>query len=291
MPELLRGRVMALEANYLRVRLQQPGPAGERQLLCTRRARLAYGGQQVMVGDWVGLNGCDWGDGRAAVASLEPRCSQLQRPALANVDQVLVVVALAQPSLDEELLSRFLLSAETTGVEVVPLLSKADLITTAEASSWLQRLKCWGYDALCISREQPETLSLVRQRLAGGVAVLCGPSGVGKSSLLNALVPHLDLPTAAVSGKLQRGRHTTRHVELHDLPGGGLLADSPGFNRPELPLDQQQLPLLFPEIRRQLEEGARCRFRDCRHLQEPGCGLDHSWERYGTYRSLMEQSN
>ena len=117
---------MALEANYLRVRLLSPGPTGERQLLCTRRARLAHGGQQVMVGDWVGLEGCDWRDGRAAVASLEPRSTQLLRPALANVDQVLVVVALAQPSLDEELLSRFLLSAETTGVEVIPVLSKAD---------------------------------------------------------------------------------------------------------------------------------------------------------------------
>ena len=282
---------MALEANYLRVRLLAPGPTGERQLLCTRRARLAHGGQQVMVGDWVGLEGCDWRDGRAAVASLEPRSTQLLRPALANVDQVLVVVALAQPSLDEELLSRFLLSAETTGVEVIPVLSKADLIGPAEASHWQQRLRGWGYQALCISREAPSSLEVLQQRLAGGVAVLCGPSGVGKSSLLNALVPSLDLRTAAVSGKLQRGRHTTRHVELHDLPGGGLLADSPGFNRPEFPIDAQQLPLLFPEIRRQLEAGVRCRFRDCRHLQEPGCSLDRSWERYGTYCALMEQAS
>ena len=106
---------MALEANYLRVRLDHPGPDGRRLLLCTRRARLAHGGLKVMVGDRVGVEGCDWGEGRAAVGSLEPRRNQLQRPALANVDQVLVVMALAQPAIDPESLSRFLLSAETAG--------------------------------------------------------------------------------------------------------------------------------------------------------------------------------
>ena len=282
---------MALEANYLRVRLEQPGPDGQRLLLCTRRARLAHGGQQVMVGDWVGVDGCDWTAARAAVATLEPRSSHLQRPALANVDQVLVVVALAQPNLDPELLSRFLLSAETTGVDVVPLLSKADLIEPAVAQAWLERLRGWGYEALCISQSNGASIAAVQQRLAGGVAVLCGPSGVGKSSLINALVPTLELRTAAVSGKLQRGRHTTRHVELHDLPGGGLLADTPGFNRPQLPADRQQLPLLFPEIRNQLEAGSRCRFRDCRHLTEPGCGLDRSWERYSSYCQLLQEAS
>lgn len=119
--------------------------------------------------------------------------------------------------------------------------------------------------------------------------MLCGPSGVGKSSLLNALVPALALRTAAVSGKLQRGRHTTRHVELHDLAVDTLLADTPGFNRPELPTDARQWPLLFPEIRRQQQAGPRCRFRDCRHLQEPGCAIDRHWERYGYYRALFDQ--
>ena len=110
---------MALEANYLRVRLDHPGPDGRRLLLCTRRARLAHGGLKVMVGDRVGVEGCDWIEGRAAVGSLEPRRNQLQRPALANVDQVLVVMALAQPAIDPESLSRFLLSAETAGAEVI----------------------------------------------------------------------------------------------------------------------------------------------------------------------------
>jgi len=287
--EAVRGQVMALEANFCRVRLEQPGPAGQRLLLCTRRSRLAHGGQQVMVGDWVGLEGLDWTDGRAAVASLEPRRSELQRPALANADRVVVVVALAQPQLEPEGLSRFLICAETTGLEVLVLLSKADLVEPALGQRWIERLAAWGYGAQAIGRGDPLALGALRQRLQGGVSVLCGPSGVGKSSLLNALVPALALRTAAVSGKLQRGRHTTRHVELHDLAVDTLLADTPGFNRPELPTDARQWPQLFPEIRRQQQAGPRCRFRDCRHLQEPGCAIDRHWERYGYYRALFDQ--
>ena len=123
------------------------------------------------------------------------------------------------------------MSAETAGAEVIPVLSKADLVTAQQQQHWLDRLTGWGYQALSISRHDSVGLAALADRLSRGVAVLCGPSGVGKSSLLNALVPDLKLRTAAVSGKLQRGRHTTRHVELHDLPAGGLLADTPGFNR------------------------------------------------------------
>ncbi len=114
--------------------------------------------------------------------------------------------------------------------------------------------------------------------------VVLGRVGVGKSSLLNALIPGLALRTAAVSGRLERGRHTTRHVELHDLGAAALLADTPGFNRPELPSDPHHWPLLFPEIRRQLQAGATCRFRDCRHDHEPGCAIERGWDRYGQYR-------
>ena len=286
--EAIRGQVMALEANFCRVRLDQPGPEGQRLMLCTRRSRLAHGGQQVLVGDWVGLEGCDWRDGRAAVASLEPRSSRLQRPALANADRVLVMLALAQPNLDAELLSRFLLSAEATGLQVLPLLTKADLVDAEQARLWSLRLQGWGYQAQCLGRGDQWSLAALSQLLGAGVSVLCGPSGVGKSSLLNALVPSLQTRVGAVSGKLQRGRHTTRHVELHPLPGGGLLADTPGFNRPHLPEDPSLFPQLFPEIRRQLQAGSRCRFRDCRHLHEPDCGIDRQWERYGWYRSLLE---
>ncbi len=278
---------MALEANFCRVRLENPGPAEQRLLLCTRRSRLAHEGAQVMVGDWVGLEGIDWLDGRAAIASLEPRHSCLQRPALANADRVVVVVALAQPSLDLDGLSRFLLSAETTGLEVLPLLSKADLVTQHDLNQWLQRIGSWGYEPLSFSLSDSQAIERLRQRLDVGISVLCGPSGVGKSSLLNSLLPELQLRTAAVSGKLQRGRHTTRHVELFPLGKFALLADTPGFNRPELPIKPEDLAYLFPEIRRQLKAGVLCKFNDCRHLREPGFEFERSWDCYGFYADLI----
>jgi len=291
----VKGRVVALEANYCRVHLDQPGPQGVIRLLCTRRTRLAKTGLQVSVGDRVGLEGVDWAAGRAAVASLEPRSSLLERPAVANVTQVLVVVALVEPELDPLQLTRFLVTAEAAGVPLQLVLSKADRLDPEPLVAWVERLSLWGYDPLPVSTLSGQGIAALRSRLVksscgGGIAVLCGPSGVGKSSLLNALIPGLDLRVAAVSGRLQRGRHTTRHVELHALePGGDLLvADTPGFNRPALPSDPTELAAAFPEIRERLQEGG-CRFANCRHLEDPGCRVGRDWPRQPLYRRCLEE--
>ena len=122
-------------------------------------------------------------------------------------------------------------------------------------------------------------LETLRKRLSQpGLTVLCGPSGVGKSSLLNALMPSLELRIGAVSGRLQRGRHTTRHVELFPLAPGALVADTPGFNRPLLPADPSLLAALFPELRA-LQASGGCRYSNCRHQGEPGCGIGGAWDR------------
>ncbi|MCX5952373.1 MAG: ribosome small subunit-dependent GTPase A [Cyanobacteria bacterium] len=294
-PSSVKGRVVALEANFCRVHLDQPGPHGVLRLLCTRRTRLAKTGLQVSVGDRVGIEGVDWAAGRAAVASLEPRSSLLERPAVANVTQVLVVVALVEPELDTLQLTRFLVTAEAAGVPLQLVLSKADRLEPEELAAWVERLGPWGYDPLPVSTLSGQGIAalracLVKNSWGGGIAVLCGPSGVGKSSLLNALVPGLALRVAAVSGRLQRGRHTTRHVELHALEkGSGLLvADTPGFNRPALPSDPLQLASAFPEIRQRLQEGG-CRFANCRHLDDPGCRVGRDWMRHALYRRCLEE--
>jgi ribosome biogenesis GTPase len=111
---------------------------------------------------------------------------------------------------------------------------------------------------------------------------------VGKSSLLNALVPDLALRVGAVSGRLQRGRHTTRHVELFPIGAGGLLADTPGFNRPDLPADPGALVGLFPEVRGRLDAGG-CRFTNCLHQGDPGCAVGSDWPRYPHYLQCLEQ--
>ena len=293
------GRVVALQANFCAVELDQPGPDGCRRLLCTRRTRLGKSGQQICVGDRVGLDGIDWPAGRGAVVSLEPRTSLLPRPAVANVSRVVVVASLAEPALDPLQLCRFLATAETTGQPVLAVLSKADLVDPAEVEGWCRRLADWGYAAQAISTASGGGVAELRATLAAGegIAVLCGPSGVGKSSLLNALCPELELRVAAVSGRLQRGRHTTRHVELFPLvdPAAGdgqaapaLLADTPGFNRPDLPPDPVALAALFPDLRRRLA-AAPCRFRNCRHQGDPGCAAGSDWDRFTLYGHCLRE--
>ena len=281
-----RGRVLALQANFCLVGLEHPGPGPTDRLLCTRRTRLGKSGQQICVGDRVWVEGIDWPAGRGAVAAVEPRTSLLQRPAVANVSAVVVVASLREPSLDPLQLTRFLLTAEATGQPVLLVLTKADLVPPAEAEAWCRRAGGWGYPVHPVSLRDGQGLDALRTALAGpGLVVVCGPSGVGKSSLLNALRPDLGLRTGAVSGRLQRGRHTTRHVELFAL-GEALVADSPGFNRPELPDDPTALAALFPELRRRLAD-TPCRFRNCRHQGDPGCALEGGWDRQELYGQCL----
>lgn len=283
------GLVVALEANFCRVALAPAGPGGVDQLLCVRRTRLGKTGQQICVGDRVQVEGVDWSSRRGAVAAVAPRSSLLARPAVANCNRVVVVMALVQPDLDPIQLTRFLLTAEATGVQVDLVLTKADLLVPERLEEWRQRLATWGYDPWLVSAQTGVGIEPLRQHLAApGIAVLCGPSGVGKSSLLNALVPDLALRVGAVSGRLQRGRHTTRHVELFAIGAGGLLADTPGFNRPDLPPDPAALVGLFPEVRGRLGAGG-CRFTNCLHQGDPGCVVGSDWPRYPHYLQCLQQ--
>jgi ribosome biogenesis GTPase len=154
---------------------------------------------------------------------------------------------------------------------------------------WLQRATGWGYQPLAVSTAAASGLEGLRQRLSRpGLAVLCGPSGVGKSSLINALIPDLGLRVAAVSGRLQRGRHTTRHVELFPLADDALLADTPGFNRPVLPTQVADLISCFPELRARLL-GRSCQFSDCQHQDEPGCAVGSGWDRQPLYSQCLQE--
>ncbi|QFZ92073.2 small ribosomal subunit biogenesis GTPase RsgA [Synechococcus elongatus] len=285
----LAGTVVAVQANFYRVQLHHPPADHPALLLCTRRSRLLKTGQRVMVGDRVWVEEPDWQGQRGAIAAIEPRKSELDRPAIANVDQILLVFAVAEPELDPLQLSRFLITAESTGIQVQLCLSKCDLVTSEAIAQWQSRLDQWGYQPLWLSQNQPERWPSLLAQLTGRTTVVAGPSGVGKSSLINRLIPDLELRTAKVSGKLGRGRHTTRHVELFELPQGGLLADSPGFNQPDLTCSDRELAQYFPEIRQRLTE-VSCQFQDCRHLEEPGCCIRGDWERYAHYQSLLEEA-
>lgn len=283
------GIVVALQANYLEVELDDPPDGIPARLLCTRRTRLSHRGAAVHVGDRVAVEAIDPGQARAVVAAVEPRSSWLTRPPVANVSLVVVALAVDQPAFDLDQASRFLLTAERTGLPVQLLLTKSDLLDEQQQEQLRQRLRGWGYEPLLLSSRTGLGMDGLRQRLQDTpLSVLCGPSGVGKSSVLNALMPHLSLRVGAVSGRLQRGRHTTRHVELFPLNQGSRVADTPGFNRPDLPNDPRELGMLFPELRDQLEPWP-CRFRDCLHRGEPGCGVQRNWERYALYTAALEE--
>ncbi|WP_017315720.1 small ribosomal subunit biogenesis GTPase RsgA [Mastigocladopsis repens] len=307
--EHLLGTVLAVQANFYRVQLDQEegerGRMGERGksnssqtpliphsstpplLLCTRRTRLKKIGQQVMVGDRVVVEEPDWAGGRGAIAEILPRKSQLDRPAIANVNQILLVFAVADPPLEPYQLSRFLVKAESTSLDVVLCLNKCDLVSKEQQVKINERLTNWGYQPVFISVGKGIDIDQVANKLKDKMTVIAGPSGVGKSSFINEMIPNANLRVGEISGKLARGRHTTRHVELFELPSGGLLADTPGFNQPDLDCAPEELAQYFPEAKQRLTVDS-CRFGDCLHRDEPGCIVRGEWERYQHYLDFLE---
>ena len=242
-----------------------------------------------MVGDRVIVEEPDWAGGRGAIAEVLPRQSELDRPAIANVHQILLVFAVADPPLEPVQLSRFLIKAESIGVDVLLCLNKCDLISLQEQQEISDHLFAWGYKPLFISVKNEINIHQVDKYLSNKITVITGPSGVGKSSLINGLIPDVNLRVGEVSGKLARGRHTTRHVELFEMPSGGLLADTPGFNQPDLDCSPEELIYYFPEARTRLEV-VSCRFSDCLHRDEPDCAVGSDWERYDHYLEFLDDA-
>ncbi|MCS6958877.1 MAG: ribosome small subunit-dependent GTPase A [Pseudanabaenaceae cyanobacterium SKYGB_i_bin29] len=281
----LTGQVFAVQANFYRVKLDEPCHNVD-TLLCVRRARLKKIGQQVWVGDRVVITEPDWQGQRGAIAEVLPRRNYLERPGIANIDRVILMFSCQ--ILDPVQISRFLVYSEYLQTEILLCLNKRDLIDDQTWQEWHDRLSSWGYEPLPLSVEQGEGIDCLEKRISKGVSILCGPSGVGKSSLIKYLLPQLPIGVGTVDPKLGRGRHTTRHVELFEVPGGGKLADSPGFIQPALPMGCRELGQCFPEIRRQLQD-KQCEFSDCLHREEPGCQVSKDWERYEHYCQFLAE--
>ena len=154
---------------------------------------------------------------------------------------------------------------------------------------YVNKIKSWGYDCVPVSLKDLRGIDLLIERFRNTkLTVLAGPSGVGKTSLINQLIPTVSLPTSSVSKKLRRGVNTTRHVELFSIGNGSLLADTPGFNRPEIDCEPSSFVFLFPDLRAQLTH-SQCKFRNCLHRDEPGCVINKNLERYSLYRENLEE--
>jgi ribosome biogenesis GTPase / thiamine phosphate phosphatase len=286
----LIGIVIAVQANFCQVQIDRDTPiVGGKLILCTRRARLQKIGISAIVGDRVTISEIDWQGLKGVVVDVFPRHSLLDRPPVANADRILLVFALAEPALDPFLLSKFLVKAESTGLRVSLCLNKSDLVTLVERQEWCTRLAEWGYQPIVISVENGVGVPELQVELDRQITIFAGHSGVGKSSLTNALIPDSNIRVATVSGKLSRGRHTTRHVQLFTMPTGGLIADTPGFNQPDLTCTATELSQYFPEIRQRLT-AAHCQFSDCSHRDEPNCVVRGDWERYPHYLDFLADS-
>lgn len=253
-------------------------------------------GDRVVVGDRVLVHVAE--DGTATVEEVEPRRTEIcrriatgrrRKVLAANVDLLVVVVAARDPEPSSERIDRLLVLAEANGVEGVVVVNKVDLPGAAEAAEeLLGPYRHAGYRCLAVSASAGTGLDALRELLCSGTSVLAGPSGVGKSSLLNALEPSLALRTGELSGKVARGRHTTVASRLLPLDCGGAVVDTPGFSDTGVEgVDPGELDDFFPELRAHL---GSCRFQDCAHVHEPGCAVREAVERgevhagrYGSY--------
>lgn len=242
---------------------------GGEVIRCRARGKFRYTKESPLVGDRVEITPTEPGTGR--LDQILERINAFERPAVANMEQMVIIVSEAIPITDPFLIDRVAALAEMNHCEPIVVVNKCDL---ADGESLYDIYRKVGYRTIRTSALTGEGVQELKEALENKVSVLTGNSGVGKSSLLNAMDPTVQIPTGEVSEKLGRGRHTTRHVELFRLGGNAIIADTPGFSSfdtdtPEL-LDKETLATAFREFRPFLDD---CRYVGCAHVKEKGCAV------------------
>lgn len=275
--ERLRGRVIRSQSGFFTVET----PLGP--FVCQLRGRLKRGprrGDMAAIGDWVQLTPID--DFTGMIEIVEPRTSafarhspnpqeEYQQILIANPDQIAIVLAAAHPAPRLGMLDRFLVIAEHQGLPARVVINKIDLVGEDQSQDLFAPYVSLGYDPIFVSALMGQGIDRLREHFTGKVTLLTGPSGVGKTSLLNAVQPGLGLQVREVSQATGKGRHTTVVRQLFPLDGGGYVADTPGIKALALyDIEPEELDAYFPEIRRRVSD---CDFSDCTHVHEPGCAV------------------
>ena len=248
-----------------------------------------------LVGDRVSISVVDEENKKGVVEEIEERDTELVRPPIANVDKALIVFAIKNPSPNLSLLDRFIVLAEKENLEIVIVFTKVDLDTDGELLGELKDIyEVSGYKVISVSNKLKLNIDKIKEELKENTVVFAGPSGVGKSSLLNEVDKNFELKTGEVSDKIKRGKHTTRHAELLKLECGGMVADTPGFSSLTLDdIDESELKEYFIEF----DKYDECRFGSrCIHENEPSCAVkeavengDISKKRYESYIQLLNE--
>ena len=287
MADRVTGRIIRSLSGFYDVQI--PGKV----ISCRARGILRKEGNSPLTGDMVEIT---VERGKGMVEKILPRRNSFVRPAVANVDALVVFAANVNPITEPFLIDRVAAIAGDQEVQVVLCINKCDLDPAVDLVRIYEHA---GFSVICTSAETGEGVEQLRQLIRGKLTAFTGNSGVGKSSILNRLCPELNLPTGEVSEKLGRGRHTTRHVELYALDEDTYVADTPGFS--SFDTDQmdvilkENLQYAFPDFGRYIGD---CQFRDCSHRKEPGCAVCAALEageiektRYDSYLRLYDKAS
>lgn len=247
-----------------------------------------------LVGDNVCMDVLDEQEKKGNVTEILPRKNALIRPAVANIDQALVIFAIVKPNPNFNLLDRFLIQMERQKLPSIICFNKQDIASEEEKEALRKAYETCGYTVLFVSALEQEGMDELRALLAGKTTTVAGPSGVGKSTMINCLHPEANMETGSISQKIERGKHTTRHSEIIALGEETYIMDTPGFTSLSISeITKEELGMYYPEFN---QYEPYCKFSGCAHISEPSCGVKAavaegriSKVRYENYQMLYQE--